>query len=197
MSELILKGIDFFMEKTGIAGNIHVNENTERMLFLLLGIALVLAGAKVYCAVVSLIMFWGVTIVLCTLMDGKAAWGTIVTAFTLIGCLMAYLAFKWKTADSMIFSAAIAAGAAWILSSSWIIAVCSGGVIAVASAFFPLECAILSTVLAGAVLLYETGVGYTGLLAVCGVLIQLLVFWRRSERGKEICKSFFAKKSNI
>ena len=34
-------------------------------------ILLVFAGAKVYRLIVSFIMFWGVTIALCTVMDGK------------------------------------------------------------------------------------------------------------------------------
>ena len=109
MSELILKGTDLFMKKTGSADNLHISGNTERMLFLILGILLVFAGAKVYRLIISFIMFWGVTIVLCTVMNGKTGWGTIVTAFTILGCLMGYMAFKWNTAGSMILSAMTAA----------------------------------------------------------------------------------------
>ena len=109
MSELILKGTDLFMKKTGSADKLHICGNAERMLFLIIGILLVFAGAKVYRLIVSFIMFWGVTIALCTVMDGKTGWGTIVTAFTILGCLMGYIAFKWKTADSMILSAMTAA----------------------------------------------------------------------------------------
>lgn len=71
MSELILKGTELFMEKTGSADKLHISGNTERMLFLILGILLVFAGAKVYRLIVSFIMFWAVTIALCTVMDGK------------------------------------------------------------------------------------------------------------------------------
>ena len=69
MSELILKGTELFMEKTGSADKLQISGNTERMLFLILGILLVFAGAKVYRLIVSFIMFWGVTIALCTVMD--------------------------------------------------------------------------------------------------------------------------------
>ena len=85
MSELILKGTDLFMEKTESADKLHISGSTERMLFLLLGILLVFAGAKVYRLIVSFIMFWGVTIVICTAMNGKTGLGTIVTAFTILG----------------------------------------------------------------------------------------------------------------
>ena len=180
MSELILKGTELFMEKTGSADKLHISGNTERMLFLILGILLVFAGAKVYRLIVSFIMFWGVTIALCTVMDGKTGWGTIVTAFTILGCLMGYMAFKWKTAESMILSAMTAAAGA-----------------AAAAAFFPLEGAILSSVVAGMFLLHETGVRYVALLTVCGLLFQIVLFERKSERGREIWKRFFAKKSNI
>ena len=49
MSELILKGTDLFIKKTGSADNLRISGNTERMLFLIiLGILLVFAGAKMY-----------------------------------------------------------------------------------------------------------------------------------------------------
>lgn len=191
MSELILKGIYLFMKKTGSADKLPISGNTERMLFLLLGILLVFAGAKVYRLIVSFIMFWGVTIVLCTVMNGKTGWGTIVTAFTILGCLMGYMAFNWKTADSMILSAMTAAAVVWMCYPFWWIAVIF------AAAFFPLEGAILSSVAAGMFLLHETGVRYVVLLTVCGLLLQIVLFERKSERGRKIWKRFFVKKSNI
>ena len=153
MSELILKGTELFMEKTGSADKLHISGNTERMLFLILGILLVFAGAKVYRLIVSFIMFWGVTIALCTVMDGKTGWGTIVTAFTILGCLMGYMAFKWKTADSMILSAMTAAAVVWMCYPFWWAVVIFAAGAAAAAAFFPLEGAILSSVVAGMFLL--------------------------------------------
>ena len=38
MSELILKGTDLFMKKTGSADKLHISGNTEIMLFLIIGI---------------------------------------------------------------------------------------------------------------------------------------------------------------
>ena len=119
MSELILKGTDLFMKKTGSADKLHICGNAERMLFLIIGILLVFAGAKVYRLIVSFIMFWGVTIALCSVMNGKTGWGTIVTAFTILGCLMGYMAFKWKTADAMILSAMTAAAVVWMCYPFW------------------------------------------------------------------------------
>ena len=192
MSELILKGTDLFMKKTGSADNLHISGNTERMLFLILGILLVFAGAKVYRLIVSFIMFWGVTIVLCTVMNGKTGWGTIVTAFTILGCLI-----KWKTADSMILSAMTAAAVVWMCYPFWWAAAIFAAGAAAAAAFFPMEGAILSSVAAGMFLLHETGVRYVVLLTVCGLLLQIVLFERKSERGRRIWKRFFVKKSNI
>ena len=197
MSELILKGMDLFMGKTGIADTLPISGNTVSILFLLLGILLVFAGAKVYRLIVSFIMFWGVTIVLCTVMNGRAGWGAIVTAFTILGCLMGYMAFKWQTADSMILSAMTAAAVVWMYYPFWWAAAISAAGAAAAAGFFPLEGAILSSVVAGMFLLHETGVGYVALLTVCGLLLQIVLFERKSERGRKIWKRFFAKKSNI
>lgn len=197
MSELILKGTDLFMEKTGIADKLPISEHTAMLLFLILGILLVFAGAKVYRLIVSFIMFWGVTIVLCTVMNGKTGWGTIVTAFTILGCLMGYMAFQWKTADAMILSAMTAAAVVWMCYPFWWAAVIFAAGAAVAAAFFPLEGAILSSVTAGMVLLHEMGVRYVAVLTVCGLLLQIVLFERKSERGRKIWKRFFVKKSNI
>lgn len=196
MSELILKGTDLFMKKTGSADKLHISGNTERMIFLIIGILLVFAGAKVYRLIVSFIMFWGVTIALCTVMNGKTGWGTIVTAFTILGCLMGYMSFKWKTADSMILSAMTAAAVVWMCYPFWWVTVIFAAGAAVAAAFFPLEGAILSSAAVGMCLLYETGVRYVVFLVVCGLLFQIVLFERKSERGRKIWKRFFVKKSN-
>ena len=197
MLELIRKGMNLFMEKTGSADKLYISGNTERMLFLILGILLVFAGAKVYRLIASFIVFWAVTIALCTVMDGKTDWGTIVTAFTILGCLIGYMAFKWDTADSMILSAMTAAAVVWMCYPLWWVAVISAVGVAVAAAFFPLEGAILSSVAVGMFLLHETGVRYVVLLTVCGLLLQIILFERKSERGRKIWKRFFVKKSNI
>ena len=197
MLELIRKGMNLFMEKTGSADKLYISGNTERMLFLILGILLVFAGAKVYRLIASFIVFWAVTIALCTVMDGKTDWGTIVTAFTILGCLIGYMAFKWDTADSMILSAMTVAAVVWMCYPHWWAAAISAAGVAAAAAFFPLEGAIISSVAVGMCLLYETGVRYVVFLVVCGLLFQIVLFERKSERGRKIWKRFFAKKSNI
>ena len=140
-------------------------------------------------------MFIGVTLLFCTLLDGRAGWGTIVTAFTILGCLRGFMAFSWKTADSILFAGMTAAAAAWIWQPSlW--APLVFGVAAAAAGFFPLEGAILAATAAGGILLWEAGVNYAALFAACGFLLQVLLFERKSERGQRIWKRFFAKKSN-
>ena len=194
MLELILKGTDLFMKKTGSADKLHICGNAERMLFLIIGILLVFAGAKVYRLIVSFIMFWGVTIALCTVMNGKTGWGTIVTAFTILGCLMGYMAFKWKTADAMILSAMTAAAVVWMCYPFWWVVVIFAAGAAVAAAFFPLEGAILSSGAVGMCLLYETGVRYVVFLVVCGLLFQIVLFERKSERGRKEIKYLISRR---
>ena len=110
---------------------------------------------------------------------------------------MGYMAFKWKTADAMILAAMTAAAVVWMCYPFWWAAVISAAGAAAAAAFFPLEGAILSSVIAGMFLLHETGVRYVVLLTVCGLLFQIVLFERKSERGRKIWKRFFVKKSNI
>lgn len=195
MSELILRGFDLFLDKTHSAGKLSISPEITETVFLVLGFLLVFAGAKLYRLVISLVMFIGVTLLFCTLLDGRAGWGTIVTAFTILGCLLGVMAFSWKTADSILFAGMTAAAAAWIWQPSlW--APLVFGVAAAAAGFFPLEGAILAATAAGGILLWEAGVNYAALFAACGFLLQVLLFERKSERGQRIWKRFFAKKSN-
>lgn len=196
MRELILKGFDLFLDKTHSAGKLSISPEITETVFLVLGFLLVFAGAKLYRLVISLVMFIGVTFLFCTLLDGRAGWGTIVTAFTILGCLLGFMAFSWKTADSILFAGMAAAAAAWLWHPSLWAPLVFGVAAAAAAGFFPLEGAILAATAAGGILLWEAGVNYAALFAACGFLLQVLLFERKSERGQRIWKRFFAKKSN-
>ncbi len=196
MSELILRGLDLFLDKTHSAGKLSISPEIVETVFLVLGFLLVFAGAKLYRVVISLVMFIGITLLFCTLLDGRAGWGTIVTAFTILGCLLGFMAFSWKTADSILFVGMTAAAAAWIWQPSLWAPLVFGVAAAAAAGFFPLEGAILAATAAGGILLWEAGVNYAALFAACGFLLQVLLFERKSERGQRIWKRFFAKKSN-
>lgn len=196
MRELILKGFDLFLDKTHSAGKLFISPEITETVFLVLGFLLVFAGAKLYRLVISLVMFIGVTFLFCTLLDGRAGWGTIVTAFTILGCLLGFMAFSWKTADSILFAGMAAAAAAWLWHPSLWAPLVFGVAAAAAAGFFPLEGAILAATAAGGILLWEAGVNYAALFAACGFLLQVLLFERKSERGQRIWKRFFAKKSN-
>lgn len=196
MRELILKGFDLFLDKTHSTGKLSIDPEITETVFLVLGFLLVFAGAKLYRLVISLVMFIGVTLLFCTLLDGRAGWGTIVTAFTILGCLLGFMAFSWKTADSILFAGMAAAAAAWLWHPSLWAPLVFGVAAAAAAGFFPLEGAILAATAAGGILLWEAGVNYAALFAACGFLLQVLLFERKSERGQRIWKRFFAKKSN-
>lgn len=196
MSELILRGFDLFLDKTHSAGRLSISPEITETVFLVLGFLLVFAGAKLYRLVISLVMFIGATLLFCTLLDGRAGWGIIVTAFTILGCLLGFMAFSWKTADSILFAGMAAAAAAWLWHPSLWAPLVFGVAAAAAAGFFPLEGAILAATAAGGILLWEAGVNYAALFAACGFLLQVLLFERKSERGQRIWKRFFAKKSN-
>ncbi len=202
MSELILRGFTLFLEKTQIDGTIRVNGHIAGIVFFVLAILLLFLGGKIYTLVTSFILFWGVSVALCTFMKGRAGWGAVTTAFVIIGCLLAYAAYKWKKADAIILSAMAAAGAIWVFQDAegypkaWWILVLFAIAAGLAAVFFVQEMAIVSTITIGGFLLYETGIQYVVCYVVCGFLLQLILFERKSERGEKIWKRFFEKSSN-
>ena len=66
MSELILRGLDLFLDKTHSAGKLSISPEITETVFLVLGFLLVFAGAKLYRVVISLVMFIGITLLFCT-----------------------------------------------------------------------------------------------------------------------------------
>ncbi len=196
MSELFLKGLRLFFEKTLPYDNFHIDADLAQLIFLITGILLLVMGSKIYTFCASLVVFWGTCIVVCTLIDGHAGRRATVTAFVLIGCLLAFAAFKWIKADAVILSAMAASGVTYVFGLPWwailLIAIACG----VAGGFFPRPAALISTATIGACLIYETGIRYVAIFVICGLLFQLIWYGILSERRLFIWKRFFAKRSN-
>ena len=129
MIQLFDMWLSFFAEKTGLAGKLFLNAQTVAAILVLLGICLVLAGIRVYRLLTSALLFGATAVVICICMAGNADWRATVTAFTIIGCLLAFAAYSWKLLDAVIFSALAAAALLWHGCPLWW-AACIAGILA-------------------------------------------------------------------
>lgn len=186
MIQLFDMWLSLFAEKTGIAGKLFLNGQTAAAILVLLGICLMLAGIKVYRLLTSVLLFGATAIALCTCMAGHADWGATVTAFTIIGCLLAFLSYSWKLLDAVIFSALAAAAVLWHFCPLWW-AACIAGILAGGlTCLFPLAGITFFTAAAGSCLLMELFPGNFPVIAaaasVCaGTGVQLLLFGRKQK----------------
>ena len=186
MIQLFDMWLSLFAEKTGIAGKLFLNGQTAAAILVLLGICLMLAGIKVYRLLTSVLLFGATAIALCTCMAGHADWGATVTAFTIIGCLLAFLSYSWKLLDAVIFSALAAAAVLWHFCPLWW-AACIAGILAGGlTCLFPLAGITFFTAAAGSCLFMELFPGNFPVIAaaasVCaGTGVQLLLFGRKQK----------------
>ncbi|MDO5336029.1 MAG: hypothetical protein Q4E89_01015 [Eubacteriales bacterium] len=186
MTEWILRWISLFETKTRIAGKFTLEETTWELVFLVFGILLVFAGIKLFRLLSSFLMFSATAIVLCTFMNGRANWGAIVTAFTIIGCLFAYMVFNWKVADAIVISSLTAAAIAWKVYPVWWAALLVGAAVGIFVGNFPLIGITASTAVAGVTILMEgalrDGSPFIPVLAVfAGFGVQFFLIGRKQK----------------
>lgn len=199
VSELIFQWVEIFEDKTEIIGKISWDMEDVTFCLLVLGILMVLVGAGIYCLISSLMVFSGTTVVTCMLLAGKLDWSNTVTAFTLIGCMLGLLAFKWKKFNAVVLSGLMAACIMWIAYPTIWIAACAGILAAIVATYCPTAMIIIYTAVTGTVLIAENlpmEVEPYMLLAAgaIGLILQFVLFGRKTEGGQKFCKRFFAKK---
>lgn len=182
MTELIKIIFEYFGTKTGVLGEVRQYEGLWMILLILCGIAFCFYGLKSYHIVFSLVTFMTVTLIICKLMGNIANWGEIVTAFSIIGFLMAFMAYGWTYVGACIMTGLIAGMTAVMFGADFMPAVIVGLLSLAVAYFFPLPAVIVSTVWFGSVILNESGVvswlGSTAsliLLCICGLMVQVLL----------------------
>ena len=193
MSELFLKGINFFLEKTLPFEYVHADADTAKVAFLILGILLLLFGSRIYTLFTSFIVFGGVSIAICTLMYGNADRRATVTTFVLVGCLLAFSAYKWKKFDAVIVTAMASAGVAYIFGAPMGVIILSAINFGLLAGFRPRAGAIVSTTVIGGFLVWEYGIKFVAVFIICGLLFQLIWYGLLTERRAYIWKQFFAR----
>ncbi len=184
MSGLICSFFSLFAEKTEIAGKLTVSGMNRTVLLLILGTFFVLLGIKLYRFVNCVSVFCGTAIVLCTLMVGRYSWGTVVTAFTVLGFLLGATIYCRKLFGAVVFAVLTAACIAWSLYPVWWCACIAGALAGTSAALFPLAGITFFTSLMGGVLIMEqlrSVISYPLLILItaAGTSFQLLLFGRK------------------
>ena len=191
-NELFLR----FSLETGILD--AVNENIEflSVILLILAVLTCFFGFNIYRAEFSVLVFIAVTLVCCFVMRERTDWGTVTTAFAVLGTAFAFFAFRWHRLGGFVVAGLIAAAAVWTLSRTLWITVAAGLLAGVLVLMLPVIVICLMTSLWGTMVLYGyrsdlsflNGNGYVPffIIVAAGFLVQMLV----NRRQKLFAKAY-------
>lgn len=190
MTELIKEMFEYFGTKTGILGDVRQYRELWMALLIVWGTAFCFLGVKSYRIVFSVMTFMAAALAICRLMGNIANWGEIVTAFSIIGFLMAFMAYGWTYVGACIMSGLIAGMTAVMFGADIRFALIAGILFLAAAYFFPFPAIIISTVWFGSAVLNESGVvpwlgSPVSFMLLCGLGLVFQCFLGRRTGGFE------------
>lgn len=178
MSKLIAALFQLFAYVTGIAGEIWKYQQFGWYVLLAIGILACFLGFYVYRFYVSGMLFGAVTILICTLMNPSSNWGAVVTCFSVVGVILAFLSYRWAHLDAYIFSCVATGLMGWVLFGNAVGACCMAAAAFVIIRTFPVIGICMISSIAGAWILAEmmgsnlaSGIG----IAVAGIFLQMIM----------------------
>ena len=173
-----------FTELTGLTGKLSLDMLGDARLYLVLGVAFLLLGIRLYRGLVSFGVFLGVAAAMTLWLRGKAGWQQTVTAFVLLGLLVSAMAFSFKTLDAALLCCFVTAVPLYTLGIPWWGSGLLGLLFGVAAWFFPLAGVLWGSVMLGGLLLSGTGLvpGWLCWLAIpVGIGVQYALFGKKQK----------------
>lgn len=173
-----------FVELTGLTGKLSLDMLGDARLYLVLGVAFLLLGIRLYRGLVSFGVFLGVAAAMTLWLRGKAGWQQTVTVFVLIGLLISAMAFSFKTLDAALLCCFVTAVPLYTLGLPWWGSGLLGLLFGAAAWFFPLAGVLTGSAMLGGLLLGGTGLvpGWLCWLAIpVGIAAQYALFGKKQK----------------
>lgn len=109
MIELLSEWFALFAAETGILGEVRQYQELGMFLLGFLAVLLCFLGFRSYHFAIALWMYTAVILLSSFLFRDKMNWGAVVTFFSIIGFVAAFLAYQWNDTGIIITAALIAA----------------------------------------------------------------------------------------
>ena len=173
-----------FAELTGLTGKLSLDMLGDTRLYLVLGVAFLVLGIRLYRGLVSFGVFLGVAAAMTLWLRGKAGWQQTVTAFVLLGLLVSAMFFSLKTLDAALLCCFVTAVPLYTLGLPWWGSGLLGLLFGAAAWFFPLAGVLWGSATLGVLLLSGTGLvpGWLCWLAIpVGIGAQYVLFGKRQK----------------
>lgn len=180
MVNFIAGAFGSFAAETGILGKLQGYESLGMILLAGVGILSCFFGMKCYRIAFSVMAFIVVTLVCVWLMRNRIQWGSVVTAFSILGCASAFIVYHWQRTGAAVISGLIAASIAGFFFASPVTMVILGIIFCTVAWLFPSIVTCLMTAIWGAWILADLmtmmripfqELGFVGLI-LAGLMVQ-------------------------
>ncbi|MDD3138411.1 MAG: hypothetical protein PHX08_05505 [Lachnospiraceae bacterium] len=180
MAEIIIELFQRFSFETGISGEVRQYGQIGMMALIMLGAFALVMGFKTYRIFFSLVLFICITVLSSVLLSGKANWGEITTFFSVVGTIVALLAYQCYKMGGCVICGLIGGIFGWILTDSIGIALLFCALAIIATLKFPVITICLFTSLFGSLIICElllTSGNPFVISAICasGYAVQMLI----------------------
>ncbi|MCZ2222402.1 MAG: hypothetical protein LC122_02060 [Chitinophagales bacterium] len=180
--------MDFAFE-TGILGSIKEFANYGSIFLVVLTWLSLFFGIKIYRTVFSILSFIATTLAVCLIMENYATWGAIVTTFSVIGVVTAFIGYKMKIIGASILSSVILVLAISLFYSNimvlWIIFIVS----CFAAFLYPAISISFTSALWGSLMILDmnimNGAIFVVILGIVGFAFQLYIGKNKMNLGAE------------
>ena len=180
--------MDFAFE-TGILGSIKEFANYGSIFLVVLTWLSLFFGIKIYRTVFSILSFIATTLAVCLIMENYATWGAIVTTFSVIGVVTAFIGYKMKIIGASILSSLILVLAISLVYSNilvlWIIFIVS----CLVSFLYPAISISFTSALWSSLMILDmnimNGAIFVVILGIVGFVFQLYIGNNKMNLGAE------------
>ena len=180
--------MDFAFE-TGILGSIKEFANYGSIFLVVLTWLSLFFGIKIYRTVFSILSFIATTLAVCLIMENYATWGAIVTTFSVIGVVTAFIGYKMKIIGASILSSVILVLAISLFYSNimvlWIIFIVS----CLVSFLYPAISISFTSALWSSLMILDmnimNGAIFVVILGIVGFVFQLYIGKNKMNLGAE------------
>lgn len=155
MADLLKENIFCFARQTGIEEEILRYENVLDGMILLLGIAACFFGFKIYRQLFAVILFLTAAFLFSYFMKESVDWGAVVTCFSTVGVLLAFLGLFWNRLGGCVICGLIIGQISWLASQSVLATVVIIFLSVLCVLTFPVISICISTSIWGAMILYN------------------------------------------
>lgn len=155
LTELVYQGIQEFSKMTDCS-ELMFEKQLWYIVFAIVGVSLCFLGFHIYRGYMAFVMYLSVVVISCILWKSTSDWGDLVAGFSVVGCVIGYLGFRWKLLGATLLPGILATIMVYAGCQILIIAILAGVVVSFLSYGLPVLMIKITTALFGTYLCLDS-----------------------------------------